>query len=424
MRKKIKMVMTLLEGLNSLTKVPLSLFNGKNSEYTYGMSYAIYSIIILLILLVVFLTFTIMKEKETKNTLNAKRAEDASVSVAYLAGGCFWCVESDLEKIPAVIDAVSGYMGGTTANPTYENYSAGGHREVVKVLYDSSVTSFADLVKHHLRHIDPTDVDGSFGDRGFQYAPVIYYKTNDEKETAESILADLDASGRFSKSLAVLVAEASTFYPAEEYHQEYSDKNKLKYSYYRNASGRDDFINTHWKEEEKEEFQNSRNLTAEKPAQNIAVDGDWEDFQKPEDKELVKMLPPLSYNVTQKEGTEPAFDNTYWDNKEEGIYVDIVSGEPLFSSLDKYDSGTGWPSFTKPIDKKAVVEQEDKSLFSTRIEVRSVYANSHLGHVFPDGPQEQGGLRYCLNSAALRFIPKGELQGTQYEPYLALFEVS
>lgn len=363
-----------------------------------------------------------MKEKETKNTNSTKRIDDATVSVAYLAGGCFWCVESDLEKIPAVIDAVSGYMGGTTTNPTYDNYNAGGHREVVKVLYDSSVTSYADLVKHHLRHIDPTDGEGSFGDRGFQYAPAIYYQTDEEKEMAGAILAELNASGRFSKPIAVLVVEASSFYPAEEYHQEYSNKNQLKYSYYRNASGRDDFINTHWKEEEKEEFQNVKNLTAENLDEVMVVDGAWDDFQKPESEELVKMLPPLSYNVTQKEGTEPAFDNEYWDNKEEGIYVDIVSGEPLFSSLDKYDSETGWPSFTKPISKIAVVEQEDKSLFSSRTEVRSVYADSHLGHVFTDGPKEEGGLRYCLNSAALRFIPKDELVGTPYEPYLKLFE--
>lgn len=357
-----------------------------------------------------------MKRKET----DVPMLSDQGVSaVAYFAGGCFWCVESDFEKVPAVKDAISGYMGGTSPNPTYENYSAGGHREVVKVVYDPTVTSYADLVHHLLRHIDPTDGDGSFGDRGPQYAPAVYYTTEEEKAIAESIIQELDTSGRFAEPVAVAVLPATEFYPAELHHQEYSGTHSEEYSSYRKASGRDTFIDKHWSKEERVEFEKVHNLTPAEPATH--VDRNWEGFQKPSEAELQKTLSPISYKVTQKDGTEPAYENPYWDMKEEGIYVDAVSGEPLFSSLDKYDSGTGWPSFTKPIEPRAVVEQEDKSLFTTRSEVRSVYADSHLGHVFADGPAEAGGLRYCMNSAALRFIPKEELKGTEYEPYLSLF---
>jgi len=359
-----------------------------------------------------------MNKKQTVNTKHG--IDDSSLTaVAYLAGGCFWCVESDLEKIPAVKDAISGYMGGKTKNPTYKDYAQGGHREVVKVLYDPAVTSYDDLVRHLLRHVDPTDGEGSFGDRGEQYAPAIYYETEEEKNIAEAIIAELDASDRFSKSIDVPVLRATHFYPAEEYHQEYSDNNSLKYKYYRSASGRDDFIEKYWTEDELREFETVRNLS---PDDDEILTSDWVDFEKPSNEVLKNTLTPIQYTVTQKDGTEKPFDNEYWDNKEEGIYVDVVSGEPLFSSVDKYVSGTGWPSFTKPIDPYAVEEKEDNSLFSKRTEIRSVYADSHVGHVFPDGPTDKGGLRYCMNSAALRFIPKDELKGTEYEQYLALFE--
>lgn len=376
-----------------------------------------------LILLVVALTYMFTMNKDATQT-NTVSFDESNYSVAFLAGGCFWCVESDLEKIPAVKDAISGYMGGTTPNPTYENYSEGGYREVVKVLYDPSLTSYADLVRHLLRHIDPTDPDGSFGDRGAQYTSAVYYQTEDEKSIAEGIIADIEISGKFSKPLVVPVLPASKFYFAEGYHQEYSDKNPIRYSYYRNASGRDEYIKSHWSKDEIQQFESIQNLSPEKTELSTDVQGDWKTFQKPTDAELHIMLSDIQYKVTQKEGTEKPFDNEYDNNKEEGIYVDIISGEPLYSSIDKYDSGTGWPSFTKPISPLAVVEKVDFSLFSTRTEVRSVFADSHLGHVFSDGPKEQGGLRYCMNSAALRFIPKEELKGTQYEPYFSLFESS
>jgi len=350
-----------------------------------------------------------------EETLQTK-GDVEKISVAYFAGGCFWCVESDFEKIPAVKDVLSGYMGGTTENPTYEDYSAGGHKEVVKVLYDPTVTNYRDLVHHLLRHIDPTDDEGSFRDRGKQYAPAIYYQTDEEKQNAENILAELAVSGRFTKKLSVPVLPATQFFPAEAYHQKYSEKNILRYSQYRKASGRDTFIDAYWSKDESDEFLALKD-SARETQRDILGKALWQKNKK-QFLHLDEKLTSISYKVTQQNGTEPAFKNEYWDNEKEGLYVDVVSGEPLFSSRDKYDSGTGWPSFTKPIEPHAVIEQEDRSPISTRAEVRSTYADSHLGHVFPDGPQEQGGLRYCVNSAALRFIPKEELVGTIYEPYI------
>jgi peptide methionine sulfoxide reductase msrA/msrB len=200
------------------------------------------------------------------------------------------------------------------------------------------------------------------------------------------------------------IVKFKKFYEAEDYHQDYYKKSGLKYQFYRFNSGRDQYLTGVWGKE-KETIKGKGKKT----------------YQKPDDATLKKRLTPLQYEVTQKDGTEPAFQNEYWDNKREGIYVDIVSGEPLFSSLDKYDSGTGWPSFTRPLEPSNIVEREDRSLFMKRIEVRSRYGNSHLGHVFQDGPPPTG-LRYCMNSAALRFIPGEDLQKEGYGEYVRLFE--
>jgi peptide methionine sulfoxide reductase msrA/msrB len=333
-----------------------------------------------------------------------------------LAGGCFWCVESDLEKYTGVVSAVSGYAGGEGDNPTYENYGSRGFREVVEVTYDPTQVSFENIVEYMLRHSDGTDGSGSFYDRGEQYAPAVYYTTPEEKQAIEKVIASIDTKKVYDVPLAVKVLPWVKFWPAEDYHQDYYKKNPIRYAYYRNASGRDAFIKKHWGDDTTPKPTPQETLL---PKQSMSTTNKpWEQFTKPSDDVLRTTLTPIQYEVTQEEGTERAFTNAYDKHYEAGIYVDVVSGEPLFSSTDKFDSGTGWPSFVKPITPNAVTEHEDKKLFSTRTEVRSKIADSHLGHVFPDGPRDRGGMRYCMNSASLRFIPKADMEGLGYGEYL------
>ncbi|OIK17272.1 methionine sulfoxide reductase [Bacillus sp. MUM 116] len=312
--------------------------------------------------------------------------------LATFAGGCFWCMVSPFDEQPGIKEVVSGYTGGHTENPTYQEVCSNttGHYEAVQITFDPAVFSYEKLLELFWQQIDPTDAKGQFNDRGSSYRTAIFYHNEKQRELAEASKAELAASGRFQNPIVTEILPAGPFYRAEEKHQYYYKNFPFHYNLYREGSGRVRFIRENWK-------------------------------VRKSDEELRKELTPLQYDVTRNNATEPPFQNEFWNHDEEGIYVDIISGEPLFSSTDKYDAGCGWPSFTKPLRRNELEEKFDTSHGLRRIEVRSKTSDSHLGHVFDDGPGPDRA-RYCINSAALRFVPKNNLEEEGYGQFVKLFE--
>ena len=344
------------------------------------------------------------REKDTQGTDTTGQSSDMSgeegmymdttENVIYLAGGCFWGMEQLMQSIPGVIDAQSGYANGTCeADATYQTVCKGdtGFRETVRVEYDPEQVSLDALLLAYFYVIDPTVQNRQGNDRGSQYQTGVYYTNDKVRETVERI-ADIEL-GR-SEKFFVELGPLKNYYPAEEYHQNYLEKNPNGYCHIPRA--------------EMELFSRLRI--------------DPGDYRKPAAETIRDTLTAEQYRVTQESGTEHAFTGELWDKFEKGIYVDIVTGEPLFSSTDKFESGCGWPAFTKPIESPAVVEREDLSHGMRRTEVRSRAGDSHLGHVFTGDPESPNGVRYCINSAALRFVPYAKMEAEGYGYLLNLFE--
>lgn len=320
----------------------------------------------------------------------------------YLAGGCFWGLEEYMERVPGVIDAVSGYANGETENPSYEDvlYKGTGHAETVHVKYDPEAISFEEILLYYFKVIDPTSLNKQGNDRGSQYRTGIYYLEEDQLDIIHRVVEEEQKS--YKEAIVVEIEPIDGFYKAEEYHQDYLKKNPGGYCHIdlglaQEGIGRDDL--------------------------SIGDGLVKEDlYRKPSEEEIRQKLKEEEYRITQKGDTERAYSHDYNQLDEKGIYVDIVTGEPLFSSEDKYDAGCGWPSFTKPIDNEAIKNKEDTSLGMKRVEIKSRVGDSHLGHVFEDGPREEGGLRYCLNGGALRFVAYEDMEEEGYGYLLDIFE--
>ncbi len=374
-----------------------------------------------------------------------------SPATATFAGGCFWCVEAAFLDVAGVNTVVSGYANGHDPAPTYEKVGTGrtGHTEAVQITYDPAKVTYETLLEIFWRQIDPTDLQGQFADRGSQYRPAILYHNDEQRRLAEASKASLAASGRFRDDIVVPVEPFQSFHPAEDYHQKYCRLNPGHYQRYKTGSGRAGFISRVWGKDASPVIPPAGDPGGNVQSPSAGIPGDaggvgqeagkeaGEDLREGtgdgavpreacdltglSDAALRARLSPEQYEITRRNGTERPFANAYWDNKRDGLYVDVISGEPLFSSRDKFNSGTGWPSFTQPVEGARIVEKTDSSHGMRRTEVRSGKADSHLGHVFPDGPGPDG-LRYCINSASLRFIPREDLEKEGYGEFGKLFE--
>lgn len=347
------------------------------------------------IALALTLSLTAFAEAQQNTTKN----KDKTMNTAeiYLAGGCFWGTQHFMKQIYGVVSTETGYANGTTEKPSYKEVCTGttGHAETVRVVYDPQKLSLAKILDLYFLTIDPTSLNKQGGDSGTQYRTGIYYTQKADVPVIETTLAQLAKTHK--KPIVIEVLPLKNFYSAENFHQNYLENTPGGYCH----------INP-----ELFEIARKANLPKNSPKK----------YKKPDDAELLKKLSAMQYNVTQKSATEPPFKNEFWNETRSGIYVDITTGEPLFFSCDKFDSGCGWPSFSKPIKEDLVKELTDKTHGMIRTEVRSNSGDAHLGHVFPDGPKARGGQRYCINSASLRFIPKEQMEAEGYGDQIPLLE--
>ena len=330
---------------------------------------------------------------------NFKSPDEAEI---YLAGGCFWGTEFLMRNVPGVTSVEVGYANGPTRNPTYHDVcNDAGHAESAHVIYNPDVVPLKKLLDIYFQSIEPTLVNQQGNDRGIQYRTGIYFSDAADEEIIRESLKNLQ--GNFFNAIVVECAPIKNFYRAEEEHQEYLYKNPNGYCHISRS-----FINEQAKEKAAENF----------PDKNFSRD---RIYGKP-DKKVLESLSDMQRSVTQEAATEPPYKNEYNEETREGIYVDVTNGQPLFVSTDKFDSGCGWPAFSKPIDKNFLVERKDFSFGMERIEVRAKASGAHLGHVFDDGPKNLGGLRYCINSASLRFIRREKMAEEGYGDWLDLFK--
>lgn len=359
--------------------------------------------------------------EDTTQVAAADTPDSGQRATITLAGGCFWCSEAFFQEAPGVVAAISGYAGGSAETATYKQVSKGttGHKEAVQVTYDPARISVNDLLDIYWAHIDPVDAGGQFSDRGSQYTTAIFYHTEEQKKLAEASKAALGQSGLFSGTIATKILPYSTFYPAEEYHQDYYKKSAEHYERYKKASGRSGFIAENWAKQAALDFLEAEEKTDVAAPQAISPYSPRA-FSAAEIEAGRQKLSAEAYAVVANEDTESPYKNAYYDNKKAGIYVDVVTGRPLFSTKQKYDSGTGWPSFWAPLEGANLTLKTDSLLGLERTEVRS--EAGHLGHVFNDGPVEYGGKRYCMNSLALRFIPKENMTAEGYAAYVKLVD--